>query len=52
MWIMCGFLGIIGQDPSVSKSRCLHVVNIFPACLYDIEEHSIDSSSHMVGDFS
>ena len=37
------FLGIVGQNPSVSKSNWLHVV-IFLFFLYKIKVYSIDSS--------
>ena len=37
------FLGIVGQDPSDSKSNHLRV-DIFPILLYSFEVLSIDSS--------
>ena len=43
------FLGIVGQDPSDSKSNWLHV-HIFPVLLYSFEVWSIDSSK-MIGKF-
>ena len=43
------FLGIIGQNPSVSKSNQLHVVVFWFSFIY-IEVYSIDSSK-MIGTF-
>jgi hypothetical protein len=41
------FLGIVGQDPSDSKSSWLHV-DILRFCFYSFEAYSIDSSQ-MIG---
>jgi hypothetical protein len=41
------FLGIVGQNPSDSKSNRLHV-DIFRFCFDSFEVHSIDSSK-MIG---
>ena len=41
------FLGIVGQDPSDSKSNRLHV-DIFRFCFHSFEVYSIDSSK-MIG---
>ena len=41
------FLGIVGQDPSVSESNRLHV-DIFRFFFHSVEVYSIDSSK-MIG---
>ena len=41
------FLGIVSQDPSVSKSNRLHV-DIFRVCIQSFEVYSIDSSKMIV----
>ena len=44
------FWGIVGQDPSDSKSSRLHVDIIFQFCFHSFEEvHSSIDSSQMIG---
>ena len=44
------FLGIVGQDPSDSKSNRLHA-DIFQSCFHSFEVYSCIESSTMTGIF-
>ena len=43
------FLGIVGQDPSDSKSSWLHVDIIFRFCFHSFEVYSSIDSSKLIG---